>query len=106
MAKWPVPVLRGACLLIALTTTASAVPLGLHEAPNRRAAPANQRPPGANEPHFMVLMSTGCSGSSWVWSTLVKMIDAHHARNATASLPAMLAPTWWVTHPDFCTKIS
>eukprot|EP00038_Savillea_parva_P010914 m.193744 g.193744 ORF g.193744 m.193744 type:complete len:439 (+) comp19012_c0_seq1:204-1520(+) len=70
-------------------------------------------PPGPNDPHFMILLSSGCSGSSWVWATIVKIIQAHRRNNASSTLPVLLgavdrsmggadAMKEWL-EPRFCT---
>ena len=60
------------------------------------AQPSRFSPPGPLEPHFMMLLSTGCSGSTWVFDTLVKMIEAHRLANHSSVLPVMLGPTRFV----------
>jgi len=47
---------------------------------------------GPTDPHYMMLVSSGCSGSSWVWSTIVHVIEAHWRRNQSSVLPVLLGP--------------
>ena len=49
--------------------------------------------PGPGDPHVMVLVSSGCSTSSWVWRMLRKMIQEHHAADP-ASLTVYVCMMW------------
>lgn len=67
---------------------------------------------GPTDPHYMMLVSSGCSGSSWVWSTIVHVIEAHWRRNQSSVLPVLLGPVRkgdapgsekeWLDSPRFC----
>ena len=61
-----------------------------------RAQPSRYTPPGPTEPHFMMLLASGCSGSTWAFDTTVKMIEAHRIANHSSVLPVMLGPTRFV----------
>ena len=69
-------------LAVALASTVSTLP-----------APAGLARPGPLDPHYMMMVSSGCSGSSWVWQMVVTLLDAHHLDDPSSVLPAMLPPS-------------